>query len=788
MSVTLKGGQVLKGALTPRGNDGISPTVEVAESENGHVVEITDAKGKKSFEVRDGYTPKKGVDYSDGVSVTHEWNGTTLKVKSASGESSADLKGDKGDPFVYSDFTAAQLAALKGDPGYTPKKNVDYFDGEKGDPGYTPVKGKDYVDGKDGVSATHRWNGTTLTVTSAAGTSSADLKGDPGNKGDPGDRGELGHSVFYSTETFPDVEVGFGRNLTVAAISLSGRTLQVNDMVLTADGLLWNVTSYFEGSHGTAGAKCVSNLRGAADAQGYSIYYSSQVTNNTSIGDRKYLNYADINLSNRPLTEGDLVITADGYLWKVLWNIQETIDATCIGKLEGESGAPGFSIYYSTEVRSVKPIVGSIYGLDTSKILTSGRTLQIGDLVVTVDGYLWSLHSLGSSTGSAICLGSIKGADGTGIYHLDASAAHSQQYPDQSVHKGFVFIIPDVNTNGKTLRKGDWLIDNEGLLCSVDYFDVTYGTAEIVTSLKGPQGDAGSVTSVNGVKPDANGNVQIEVGSGSGVEVTAKPGQLIRAKKVDENGKPTAWEAVPWGYTEGEVAHPIPGELLPEGYPHYEYGVLLEETGAIEQTDQTFGKVWVVGEVPKVELGKTYKIKYNGVTYNCQCMADPMNTAGDPDAVCFGNLSVIGGANTGEPFVILISPKMGMTIALDLAGATSVTIGIEGDAIVPFEGKYLPGSIYTVVFDIRQNNNTWQSKADKEFSDILEKAKDPNVLVRAFVRTHAMSIYYGSLDVLCYSYGELTNAASAELNFAIKENSANNLYLKMTRDGITVNR
>lgn len=34
--------------------------------------------------------------------------------------------------------------------------------------------------GKDGVSVTHKWNGTVLSVTSASGTSSADLKGDDG--------------------------------------------------------------------------------------------------------------------------------------------------------------------------------------------------------------------------------------------------------------------------------------------------------------------------------------------------------------------------------------------------------------------------------------------------------------------------------------------------------------------------------------------------------------------------------------------------------------------------------
>ena len=39
-------------------------------------------------------------------------------------------------------------------------------------------------DGKDGVSATHSWKGTVLTVTSASGTSSADLKGEKGDKGE----------------------------------------------------------------------------------------------------------------------------------------------------------------------------------------------------------------------------------------------------------------------------------------------------------------------------------------------------------------------------------------------------------------------------------------------------------------------------------------------------------------------------------------------------------------------------------------------------------------------------
>lgn len=46
--------------------------------------------------------------------------------------------------------------------------------------------------GKDGVSVTHSWNGTKLTVTSASGTSSADLKGAKGDTGPQGPKGDTG--------------------------------------------------------------------------------------------------------------------------------------------------------------------------------------------------------------------------------------------------------------------------------------------------------------------------------------------------------------------------------------------------------------------------------------------------------------------------------------------------------------------------------------------------------------------------------------------------------------------
>jgi hypothetical protein len=51
----------------------------------------------------------------NGVSVTHRWNGTTLIVTSASGTSSANLKGEQG------------VQGKSGADGYTPQKGVDYY-------------------------------------------------------------------------------------------------------------------------------------------------------------------------------------------------------------------------------------------------------------------------------------------------------------------------------------------------------------------------------------------------------------------------------------------------------------------------------------------------------------------------------------------------------------------------------------------------------------------------------------------------------------------------------------
>ena len=87
--------------------------------------------------------------------------------------------------------------------------------GETGAVGATGPQGPQGVAGVNGVSCTHKWSGTTLTITSASGTSSADLKGDRGEQGATGPAGKDGidgkngvdgHTPVKGTDYFTDAD------------------------------------------------------------------------------------------------------------------------------------------------------------------------------------------------------------------------------------------------------------------------------------------------------------------------------------------------------------------------------------------------------------------------------------------------------------------------------------------------------------------------------------------------------------------------------------------------------
>jgi len=196
-----RGSDGATGATGPQGPQG-------AKGDRG----VTGATGEKGEK---GDTGEKGA---DGVSVTHSWNGTTLTVTSASGTSSANLKGEKGDT------------------------------GEQGPRGEKGEAGKDGLDGADGISVYHSWDGTKLSVTSASGVSSADLKGEKGAKGDTGPKGDAFEYEDFTEEQLAALKGEDGVSPTVT-------------MQKTADGKttrLWiwdkNGSNYTEIHDGEDGA------------------------------------------------------------------------------------------------------------------------------------------------------------------------------------------------------------------------------------------------------------------------------------------------------------------------------------------------------------------------------------------------------------------------------------------------------------------------------------------------------------------------------------------------------
>ncbi len=177
----------------------------------------------------------KGDTGEDGVSVSHSWNNSILTITSASGTSSADLKGpkgDKGDAFVYSDFTPEQLANLKGEQG--PK-------GDKGDTGEQGPQGIPGEKGEQGPKGDTGEKGDTGATGPQGIQGEKGDKGDIGAQGPKGDTGEQGpkgedgkNAYEYAQEQgYNDSEEAFALKLATEIPQVDA-TLKVSDAAADA--------------------------------------------------------------------------------------------------------------------------------------------------------------------------------------------------------------------------------------------------------------------------------------------------------------------------------------------------------------------------------------------------------------------------------------------------------------------------------------------------------------------------------------------------------------------------
>ena len=269
-------------------------STEVADTEDGHMVTITDPNGSKSFEVIDGRSITKCqinvsgelvITYSDGTSDNLGIILDDIPAVEGKGISNTEIN-DNGELIIaYTDGTSNNLGVVigsdgqdgsSGQDGKTPFIQDGYwwigdtntnvkaegFSGQDGANGETPyiqngnwwigntdtgVKAEG-IDGAAGVSATHSWNGTVLTITSASGTSSADLKGETGLQGNPFTFDDFTNEQLASLKGEKGND---GTSITIDSI-IESTTDGGNNVITFSDGQ--NITIK-NGSKGSAGSK-----------------------------------------------------------------------------------------------------------------------------------------------------------------------------------------------------------------------------------------------------------------------------------------------------------------------------------------------------------------------------------------------------------------------------------------------------------------------------------------------------------------------------------------------------
>lgn len=105
--------QNLVGSVSGRGNDGISPVVEVTEIENGYSVSITDLYGTKTYEVHNGADGVDGLDGVDGVSPKI----TTVAIDGGHEVTIQDAEGEKTFTVMNGEQGIQGIQGIQGETG-----------------------------------------------------------------------------------------------------------------------------------------------------------------------------------------------------------------------------------------------------------------------------------------------------------------------------------------------------------------------------------------------------------------------------------------------------------------------------------------------------------------------------------------------------------------------------------------------------------------------------------------------------------------------------------------------
>ena len=169
-------------------------------------------------------------------------------------------------------------------------------------------------------------------------------------------------------------------------------------------------------------------------------------------------------------------------------------------------------------------------------------------------------------------------------------------------------------------------------------------------------------------------------------------------------------EKAEWGY--------------PEGYPHKGIGTILDGTFEFENSSGIY-QYQFTDENFNIVDGKSYTVIWDGITY--QCITTIVN-----GGIAFGNLSMFGQADTGEPFIFTMSTtgtKMVYIYTMDTAATHTITV--RGETFIPFSPNFLPQAnqnAYGAVKQAAAVANVTAAPTAEEFNALLKSLRDAGIL------------------------------------------------------------
>lgn len=719
------------------GKDGSSVTMDViyqSDMSGGNtILRFTDKDGYEDVNVWNGKDGKNAEIL--GVSVNISEDGT-----SAAPYCRVETEGTSNQQRYT--FNFKNLKGNAGIDGYTPVKGKDYTDGEDG---YTPVKGVDYFDGKDGHSIYYSTEGFESRRTTPGGdtcslsNSSIELGGRELAVGDMivtadgyslrvtvvGDGAfsavRLAHikpaATYYSS--FGDAVWAEGTSLPVDinTISLGDKIISVGDLLVTAKGFLARVT---EKGNGFVFAECLCNIAGkdgkdgkdGVDGEdGYTPvkgvdYYTVEEKNELIqeiVGEASGRGVGE-DVSGEEFTiDGETVIAGTGAerfnsydrnIASGQFSHAEGIETTASGNFshaEGvgtiASGGNGSHAEGNNTTAS-----GACAHAEGDTTVASGARSHAEGSETTASGV--NSHAEGwDTTASGQCShaegynttasGHNAHAEGTGTIASSSDQHVEGKYNIADKGDRYAHIVGNGtdNEHRSNAHTVDWEgrgwfageVEADGFLGNKMTF-ITPGGRRWTASVS----DDGVL---NGVTVPGSG------GGGGGVDLAdyAKKDELktINGQSIVGSGNievggggVSSWNDLtdkPFGEETSTVE-------------------VLAETALIVDTDLAEG--FIFKNPITLEAEKNYNINYNGVSYSC--VANELAMDG-MRAITLGNMSAMGGEDSGEPFAMLVFPaevaqNTGFYMqVMPLDGSTSVTISIYQDNTIihPLDNKYL---------------------------------------------------------------------------------------------------